>query len=268
MTTRAHTAAWLSALALTIVTALAILFFSDKRIEERMAGTDTVFIGSSLTRYALPVHNQVAPLPQIGSDKALRFGLNVGTESDFLYFLTAAIDADVDVIFVEINQLFSQFADQPDHCRWSGQFLHSHKALKLAAKAIFRGDDIGAIDAIGNAEPRTIDDHILDVSYPMRNHRACYVEEWKTLVANAQDSQIVLIVLPRDAVANDLIGTKAKEESDRFAREFAADLGLPLFTPGVAGDWGQEYFIDQAHMSKLGSDRFLSELSVWWSDNS
>ena len=259
--------AWLVAFLLAAAGATVVASLGQRQLEARLGSSDAVFLGTSLTRFALPRHGEAKPLPQIDAANVLRIGLSDGTESDLLDLASAAVDAGVGVVFVEINPIVSRFAENPGGCGWWNSLAHHFKALKRSSNAVFSGRDIigrMGTDAARNDRPRSVDMARLARSYPLHFDVPCHVEAWQELGAGSGASRIVMIAMPRDEIVTKLAGARNIATFKRAAREFSSQLGLPLFVPDASGAWSSDLFVDQAHMSQRGSDRFLQELAAWW----
>lgn len=270
MNARGLAFAWLVAFLLVAAAATVVASLGQQQLEARFGNRDAVFLGTSLTRFALPRHGNAGPLPEIGAADVLRIGLSDGTESDLLDLASAAVDAGVGVIFIEINPIVSSFAGNPGKCGWLNFLVHHFKALKRSSNAVFGGRDI--IDRMGtdparNEGPRSLDIARVARSYPLSFDVPCHFGAWQELLAGSGATRIIMIEMPRDKIVTKLAGARNIATFRRAAREFSTRLGVPLFVPDASGAWSSDLFVDQAHMSQRGSDLFLQELAVWWSRN-
>ena len=266
LTARSIAMAWLSALVLLVGILIAIGAFGQRRVDGRFTGVDTVFLGTSLFRHALPDLGQITPLPQVDAEKSLRIGLNNGSERQILDMATAAVASGVGKVFIEINPLVSRFATDRAGCGVRNSLQHQLGNLKIFTDAILLGRDIywpGAEPA-NKDKTRSINPETTAKYYPLKFVGPCHVGAWQRLFTTSKGTRFVLVMMPRDGVAKQLIGADDMATFERRARAFSAQFDIPLFVPESAGDWGEELFLDQAHLSGRGADRFGKELAAWW----
>ncbi|AXI46739.1 hypothetical protein C1J03_12335 [Sulfitobacter sp. SK012] len=263
--TRNMVLAWLCALCAALVGATAVLQAGQRQLETRLAPYDTVFLGTSLMRYALPVQGDGRSIQAVDANSALRIGLSRGSEADLLDLTQAAVNARVATTFIEINPIVSRFSDRHRPCSlWNG-LNHRRGALRQAANAVLRGGDI----IVGNEPAKndrlpSVDLERLAELYPLQFDVPCHPGKWQQIPKSSGSSKIVLVAMPRSEIAKTRIGPEGMIEFDRAAIRFASQLNLPLFMPDSDVTWSEDHFLDQAHMSQLGSERFLQELGQWW----
>ena len=263
MTTRTVVSAWLCAILISVVIIIGIIHLGIQNSKEQLTGKDAVFLGTSLTRFALPNHFEPMPLAQVGAENAVRIGLSLGTESDLLHLASAAIDARVRSVFIEINPLISRFSNAPKACSWHQQFLSFRRLSMQSTSAILRGKNIGQ-GLPQNEVERSIDLERLDQLYPIDVNLSCRIDQWREVVRTSWPSNLYFIAMPRDYVARDYIGTESMADFYATAEEFSAKVGAPLFIVDAMGVWPAEDFIDLAHLSISGSEHFLERLDDWW----
>lgn len=256
---------WPAAFVVVVFALVSTNFIGQRRLDVRFTGVDAVFLGTSLMRRALPDFGEAKPLAQIGASKVLRVGINSGAEGQILDMASAAIASGVQNVFIEINPLVSRFARVPG-CGFVNTIRDYRRRIKTFALAFLLGRDIlgTGVTPIDSDQAREVDVEKAAKNYPLKFEGPCHMKSWVQLVTTSGESRIFLIAMPRDDVARQLIGIPDMDVFERRSRAFAAQLGLPLFVPDASGSWGPDYFIDQAHMSRLGSERFLEELAVWW----
>lgn len=254
------------ALALILATALMCAGWrvGQQQIATRFTGVQTVFLGTSLMRHAVPnIPDSLTGTS--GRGTFLRVGLSNATELQILTLAQAAVAADARTIYLEINSVVSRFAFQNASCGPRRRLNHGLWTTRTATWALLTGQHVLA-EGIRDetAHLSTVDvETALARNYPLHFQPLCDAAAWKALVASAGAAQIVLVTMPRSKLAADRIGPVDIARFDRAAADLAAALHLPLFVPDAAGAWPDEDFVDQAHMSPAGSARFLGALADW-----
>ena len=266
---RAMLLVWASACALVFAVSLYFLSTNTTRTEARMSKVDTVFLGSSLTRHALPDHRSPAPLPEIGSASSVRLGISFATEHDLLAHAQIAAQAGVKTVFVEANAIVARLATEDTGCGWRHAVSHQLRSLHHGFEYNVRGLDVGASAAPNNARPYAVRSNILQDTFPLQQARPCRADQWARLVADYPDTSFVLVFLPRSVDANRKNGAALVAEIANATDEFAGSLGLPLFRPSDFGAWDNlALFVDQSHLSARGADQFRKDLAIWWAARS
>lgn len=266
LTTNAILLAWLVALLVAATVVFSVAFERQHRLTARLVGSDALFLGTSLTRFALPDYAAPKPIPSMGAEFALRIGLSSGSESEVLTLTSAAVESQVKLVFVEVNPIVSRFANDTSRCNAWDTLLNSSSALRRSGIAALRNRDISekGAEKVENSGPRSINFDMLDKVYPLKIGMPCHLETWRQLANTSQDTQIVLIEMPRSKFARKYIGTGEMKKFHRVAKIFSDQIGLPLFSPDATGSWDDKFFVDRAHMNRRGGDRFIRELAAWW----
>lgn len=256
---------WALAIGLVAGVSLLVWTLGHHQIHTRMRGFDTLLIGSSLMAYAVPNAPDGAAAQIFGKGRYLRLGLSGASEAQLLDMARAAIAAKPKSLFIEINPLISRFAFDVAGCGADYQLLAVAEFVKLAAKTTLRGHDL--LDSASQnrqiATNARLDPAVLVRNYPLQFPPLCYGAQWQDLALAASDTQIILVVMPRSALARAAIGAGDMARFDRAAVDLAAQLHLPLFVPDAANRWPDSAFIDQAHMNADGSAAFLTTLATW-----
>lgn len=264
MTLRGLVIAWITALVTIAALCIVVVFLGQQRTQVRMVQSDAVFLGSSLTRNALPNYQTGGPFPEIGAESALRIGISRGSELELLALAQAAADANVDTVFVEVNPLVSRLANDPVGCGLRNKSVYWHKVLRQAGQFVFQGKDIGSSRAFRDGQTQGPNLNAIQNTFPMRREGPCMLEAWGDVIANAPQTEFVFIEFPREMTANDLIGPRLLVEFHDAADMLSAELNVPLLRLDAFGPWNTAEFLDQSHFNQRGADRFHAELAAWW----
>jgi len=267
MTLRGLAIAWVAAVFVCAIVSIAVVYAGQNRLDARMAQSDVVFLGSSLTRNALPDHNSVLPLTEIEADAVLRFGISRGSEAELLTLARTAVDAGVQRVFVEANPLFSRLANDPTGCGYRYKIVSAHKALQQSGQFVFQGRDVGAAVAIRDGQKQGPNHDAIDIVFPMRTEGPCAIDAWTSLINRAAETQFFLISFPRDEFANRLIGAEMLADFEQAAGAIGTELGVQILRLDALGPWETALFIDQSHFNQRGAERFRAELAIWWADH-
>lgn len=255
------------ALAIGLVASVSALAWvaGHRQIQSQMTGYDTLLIGTSLIGYAVPNTPDSQAAQPFGPDRYLRLGVASASEAQILDLARAAVAAKPKSLFIEINPLISRFAFATAGCGPEYRLQAVAEFVKRATKTTLRGRNLleRATQNPPLAAASQTDPAVMARNYPLKFPPLCYGLQWQTLAQTAQDTQIVLVVMPRSAQARALIGADDMTRFHRAALDLAARLQLPLFVPDAANAWPDSYFKDQAHMNAQGSAAFLTALAAW-----
>lgn len=265
LTTWAISLAWLVAALIAVAVLISVALVRQHRLDARFVGHDAVFLGTSLTRFALPDYAVPAPMPQIRAKSAMRIGLSNGSDSEVLTLTSAALAAQVAHVFVEVNPIISRFANNTHRCDVWDTLPYLSDVFRRSGIATLWGRDLsyrGALE-VANDGPRSLHFDQMDKIYPLQIDTPCHLETWRQLAESRPDTQIVLIAMPRSKIARDRIGPDGMEAFNRAAEAFSSQINVPLFIPDASGAWDDKFFLDRAHMNRAGAAHFLRALASW-----
>jgi hypothetical protein len=105
----------------------------------------------------------------------------------------------------------------------------------------------------------------IEKNYPLKFVGPCNGKDWSRMMdIKPTNTKIILVAMPRAALAKALVGTDDMAKFETNAQSFANSFGVSLFVPDQMGTWSDDHFVDQAHMNPKGAVRFRKELAVWW----
>lgn len=272
MTARAVMLAWLTA-ALIIAGAIAFLIVGSSRQQPAFHGVEVAVIGSSLMRHAVP-KREGGEGGLLGNGwRHWRIGLSSITENDLISLLSRALDEHVKIVFVDANPLLFDFAKSPGkgHCDRAGAELRSRlKAMHLHVTDEYARrfgkpaelDEVSAADEVDHAgltQPVR-----LRGIYPLSLRGPCRVEALERLGAKAKTGgqSIVVVLPPRSATSDRLLGPIQRRDLNAWARFLAGELHAQLFDP--KGTWTDSEFVDGEHLNRRGRAHFIAALRAWW----
>jgi hypothetical protein len=244
---------------------VAISWRTDQLRMQRFENVTTLMLGSSLTRYASPDPQGGPILSDAAGGAFLRLAYSRASEGMLLNLAGTAARAGVENIVIEVNPIVARFADQPGDCFAPRHWLEALEATRLAGQRVLRGHNVfgsGLIEPPPHPGPSRIDANLARL-YPLQVIGPCRGDAWYDLVAAYPDTRISFVAMPRRGIARDRIGTEVMALFDATAAAFAGDLGAALFVADPAGDWGDENFADQAHLSVVGAERFQRSFVAW-----
>ncbi len=282
---RAILAAWLAAIAVVAAIALSISNNSSLKTRPDFTNVETVFLGSSLTRHAVPIPENAVPTLVEQTGRYTRLGIRAARPGQIEDLLEQALDEGVPRVVVELRPFLYRTRNQPllDEC--SGIRCRSLQSAEGALTGLFdlrtrfRDEYRSALDLprsetwleIATTEPDKLDrvlraDRSFDHLYPLRllfERDATRLIELVTR-AKSEGVDLIFVLYPRSPVANSKLPDEQERAIARFVDELAADLDVDLFAP--AADWPNANFHDSAHFNQSGRDRFVREFTQWLED--
>lgn len=275
--TRAYFVIWGSALAIAAAFIALVIMTYDETEQQYPKGLPElqdariVFIGSSLTAFALP--RKEAARGVLGDGRSCAM-LSVPGISEALStrLLAHAIDSGAETVFLEINAYAHEYLDVAEpaiaHFIVNGM-REAGSRLATSVKSLFRPvprPNYVIKCRAGNAD-RTLDAAQL---FPRDYYRFRFIEpgygdELKDLLAQAREKNIEILFFspprPRSLVQ--------RLENGEFAAflahldHIAAAYDLPLWRAPAA--WPDDHFMDiLAHANERGRARFRHELTQWY----
>lgn len=259
MTGRGLATLWFAAIVLAFGAAAMLAFrepgfarLSSQVSRQVEAGPRVVFIGSSLTEAAIPVHGTLDDL----GFRWQRFSLGGLDESRQIVMAEAAVDHGADMLFLEAAAVLRSLR-RPLLWPVSSLVAFSNRAratLKRERETDLQkeGAYLGGPGPKGSAEAKV---------WPLSPNEP---ERWRSLVQRMHDrgGEVILLGFPAPA---SLISDRALQEREALAQagsDFAAYLGVPLFQPDLI--WDDSHFADRGHLNASGRERYLRELGAWF----
>lgn len=238
---------------------------------ETVGLVETAFVGSSLTRAAVPVGGEITPPVLPGAGRHVRFYRAGVTQDGLLDLVEGAEICGASVLFVEVNPLISRIIHR--HASSTNNLLARIFTLSKNARKEFNilirrqaRNEFGYLQLStylegifdGLASP-------IDPDYGIAVIPFGFQDRWRKLLGQAQKAgtRIVLVEYPRSASASQMLGLEQQENLQTAARLLAEKEELLLFQT-ERGSWPDTYFADRAHMNANGRARFLQELNQWW----
>ena len=237
----------------------------EHRKMERLITTDTLMLGTSLMRFAVPDPQAQSLPPSVVGPHALRLGFSRGSEERLLHFATIGAKAGVPRIILEVNPIVARFADQPSSCGVAGRAAEKWRTTRQSTRRLVMGRSVFGDAATGVDTYPTgalVQANIARL-YPLQVLGPCYLEAWQDLVSRHPDTQFIFVVMPRRDVAYEAIGKKAMAAFDAASRSFAEATGAALFVVDPAHKWQTQFFAGQAHLSPAGAEKFQTDLIHW-----
>lgn len=267
MTWRALAAAWLTAIALAGLFVLAVLLLPAEKPLPFAPGTSAVFIGSSLTRHAVPFD----PLPQgiLGDGRPhTRWSVANIDEALTAELMARAIDSEAGIIAVELNSLTTD--TRAEAARQSqglagkmNEWLTAFSKRLRYGYSTLKGEPRSAIQA-GDPDltPTAwrVTDRLREVVMPYAFHAPRAEDRLRALVASARahGKTVLFFEPPRPEATIAAMGPERTAAFTANLRKAAEDLQSPLILFGPA--WPDELFRDPVHLNSKGRQRFLAEL--------
>jgi hypothetical protein len=271
MNARALVMTWLLALGLCVMMAAAPVLLVERIAQTQRS--DIVVIGSSLMAHAVPATGQGAT-SLLGDQRShRRIATRRLTENDLLGYFEQAISQHTALVFIEVNPLLVDFADQLRQrpCDGLRPLVKSYVVAtrrrvpesfaQLAGLPLSYGY---AGDPANLDSPHSMTDAVMRSMYPLRVREPCFEPELAAAIsrAKAQGTAVVLVLPPRSPDADLLLGSKLTSQLRDQAMALAARLEIPLVV--IDGNWHNEEFVDAAHLNVIGRQHFLRELRQRW----
>ena len=265
-------ACWLGALAIAGI-ALALVSREPELPKPSLEDRDVVVIGTSLVHRAIPAQGGPEELLP-GYGPHLRIGLAASSRAEILELLDHAVAEDVRLVLLEVNPLVFAFSshsanlDCPTLACISRNFAALERRRYSAGMRHMLGLPTSEQIRMDRAIAEPMPYHWAPSDQPLRSERLEFHAAGNADIAEAvwrareNGTQIALLLPPRSPEAERLMPDGQPEELAARARALAQWLSVPLFAPREG--WGKAEFVDRAHMSREGRDRFLRELRAWW----
>lgn len=265
-------ACWIAAFAI----ALAGLVLLARPAQLPRPGFDAVevaVIGTSLVHRAIPATGKPGELLP-GRGAHFRIGLAAPSREEILLLVEQASEAGVGTVLIEANPLIFTLSGHTANlhcnslsCRVRYRVAQERRKLAAGARALLgmpSADEIRLINALG--EP--VERQWAYSTGPMRGesftfHELDNADIVETIArTKARGVEIILLLPPRSPSAELLLPEGQAQELASRAEALSEELDVPLFAPHEG--WSDADFVDRAHMSRQGRERFLRELREWW----
>ncbi|QLL44303.1 hypothetical protein [Sulfitobacter pontiacus] len=255
----------LAASAAMIVVVIATLNGRVNRLRmQRFEDVSMLMLGTSLFRYAIPDSSGGPVLSDIADGNFLRLGYSSASEGQLLQLARLGARAGVRKIAIEVNPIVSRFAGR-DECSASNRWKEVYNEIRRSARPYLRGRDILG-GGLGDPPQDVTTANMaadLDRLYPLQVEGPCLGTAWVDLVASHPSTAFMFVAMPRRRAARDRIGADGMAQFNSAAIDFAQGVGSDLFLVDPDGSWGDENFVDQAHQSAIGAERFQRTFSIW-----
>lgn len=271
MNARALVMTWLLALGLFVILAAVPVLLVERTAQRQRS--DIVVIGSSLIAYAVPATGQGAT-SLLGDQRShRRIATRRLTENDLLAAFEQAISQHTALVFIEVNPLLVDFADQLRQrpCDALPSLIKNYVVTERRRVPEAFAQLAGLPLAYGyEGDPpnlqstHSMTDAVMRSMYPLTVREPCYEPELASAVrrAKAQGTLVVLVLPPRSPDADLLLGSKLTSKIRDRAMALARRLEVPIFV--IDGNWPNEEFVDAAHLNDIGRAHFLRELRQRW----
>jgi len=255
----------LAASAAMIVVVIATLNGRVNRLRmQRFEDVSMLMLGTSLFKYAIPDSSGGPVLSDIADGNFLRLGYSSASEVQLLQLARLGARAGVRKIAIEVNPIVSRFAGR-DECSASNRWKEVYNEIRRSARPYLRGRDILG-GGLGDPPQDVTTANMaadLDRLYPLQVEGPCLGTAWVDLVASHPSTAFMFVAMPRRRAARDRIGADGMAQFNTAAIDFAQGVGSDLFLVDPDGSWGDENFVDQAHQSAIGAERFQRTFSIW-----
>lgn len=267
--TREWAWAWTAAFGITLTVLAGLWALHKSQLAALLDGRETVFIGTSLARYAIePTFGDETTDP-LGPAPFLRLAYPGATEHQIYGLAKAAAATAPQRIFLEINPIVSSFAHRNYGCSWQEELRvefmkirHMGRSL-IKRKSVFR--DFLKGPTYNTAKP--LDAAVTLKRFPLALDGSCFQDRWRKLRRNHPDTAFYMVAMPRSPAARDIIGAHDMALFALRAQRFAQSLDIPLLIVDSENAWPQSVFVDHAHLTSEGAARFLDRLADWLETN-
>ena len=270
---------WMAAISLAAAFVLALL--SSYREAETQTpqdiasalNVDIVFIGSSLTRHALPANGLTQGILEDGRTSTI-LSVPAISERHSTKLLAVAIDSGAETVFLEINAYAHVFITLAEP-ELTGPMV---KTLSdIAARMTFivksslnMGRDARHIVLFGARKTdRTLDVEQLQAKHYYRflKTEPSYSAELQGQLLRARDTNVEVFFFspPRPASAVSKMGKDEFADLHSHLHHISTLFDVPLWISPVA--WPDDHFMDIfAHTNARGRIRFQKELTQWYKE--
>jgi len=275
--TRSLVVIWLTAISLAVACIHLLLAIDNDEVEYSQGITPSdnlqiVFIGSSLTRSALPGTDPPHGILGDGRASSIR-SMNHISERITNTLLADAIDSGAETVFLEINAYAHDYIDllEPAFLGPLVVALRETSAqLRFIIKRLLnlpRNTRIVWLD-------RSTADETLDAKqlrpndyYRLLKFEPSYPDELQALLARAGEADVEVFFFspPRPISAVSMMGEDEFADLNSHIETIAASFAIPLWSSPAA--WPDDHFMEiHAHANMLGRKRFQQELSQWYGE--
>ena len=275
--TRIFSAIWLAAIALAAAFIVLVLGAYDEGAQHYprdyppLAGAKIVFIGSSLTRSALPASRSEQGVLGDGRSCAM-FAIPNISEQLSTRLLGHALEVGAETVFLEINAYAQDYESTTEAAllRNLGHALRTtgvRLVNNLKSLLPWVPGKIYALECRARNTTRTLDAAKLSPGdfYRLRRIEPSHPEQLQGLLARARDSgvEVIFFSTPRPQSLVDSLEAGEFAAHLEHLKSIAAVQGVPLwFAPAP---WPDDHFMDiLAHANQRGRLRFQQELSRWY----
>jgi len=262
--------AWVAALLLVALLIGGTHVAAQNQLIRLFEGRSTAFVGTSLMRYAVSNANDGSTILHLGKGSFLRAGIPSASETQMLGLAQAAVEAQVGTLFIEVNPIVTRFALKNQGCGLAFRLEQLITFIEKVARPTLKGRDFlnKYLAEPPGVDPSGLDQSRIAASYPLSFPPLCHEAGWRALSARARSTRIVLVAMPRSPLARELVGEADMAHFHSAATALAQDLGMQLYIVDPAGTWESDLFLDQAHVNRRGSEKFLMALDAWLTEQS
>jgi hypothetical protein len=275
--TRVFAAIWITAIG--VATAFIVLVIStwNETAQHYPSGlppipdAQIVFIGSSLTAFALPIKEPAEGVLADGRSCAM-LSLPGISERLSTRLLAHALESGAETVFLEINAYAHEYVDEAEPAigRWIVNGMRDAGArLAISVKSLFKSAPKPnyVVKCRGGNANRTLDTAKLLPRdfYRFQTTEPSRPDELEALITRAREAGVEVIFFspPRPRVLVDKLGDEDFAEFLAHLDHVAASQGVPLwYSPAP---WPDDHFMDiLAHANERGRHRFRQDLIQWY----
>jgi hypothetical protein len=267
---------WLGALALaSLIFGSIAVFGSAPQAPSQLQGADVVFIGSSLTRAAIPPAGNLFGDGRRHVRLSIRGGMSEqrGTE-----VLAWAVEASVPHVYVEaqpylrtMKKNVERYANVTDRGpTWMAGFTGSLnravdvvKPVRRTALRILGIDERlpwRFLDTDDERIGRTYNGNTkgFETRYPLLVHQPRRPLALHEVLSEARrrNIQVTFLMYPQSQTLADYLGPNFVDQMTSAIDTFQREFGVELWAPAMS--WPDEFFRDRGHMNLKGRERYLA----------
>ncbi len=206
----------------------------------------------------------------------MRIGLAASSRDELLALLDQAGEDGVPTVLLEANSLLFALQGQDANLHCSNLSCTIRRFIALERQRYSAG--LRHLLAMPSAEAQRMDMALSEPtasqwrksSAPLRDQSLTFHDRSNSDIvaavkrAQTRGTKVILLLPPRSPAAERTLPDGQVEEMYLRANALANELGLPIFAPRAG--WSDADFVDRAHMSREGRERFLRELRAWWAE--
>lgn len=258
--------AWAAALSICLVGIFVLSNIGKNGRIPRNVSADApiAFVGTSLTRNATPINGMSH------GKSSKRFALSSMSEHEILSITEHLLSGGMlELAMIELRPLaldFDRASENPmAYVRsfFKSQRNHVNRGFWEILGGYpysFEWEDPNFLKTgeEGYQAPPELNLSAFEKNFPLRPKFPREIERFKRLLEKAQSANIKLVFVdfPRAQSAMDRLGPKQLEAMDAHKKDFAAAFDIEIWTPAQV--WPDDHFIDHAHMSFKGRQRFMA----------